>query len=165
MRQAAVLQQRLSRACGDEIDIAGKTVTSFPRPQSLLARTGFAGISDEKWRRLQAVARVALEGELDAARLRSGDPDEVRARLRTLPGVGPWTADAILVRGSGVTDVLPETSMVRGAWAVAAGRKRPPGEAEWRALTQAWRPFRTWVSVLLVSHDFEGARRMGRSAA
>ena len=165
MVQAAAVQGRLSHACGDEIEIDGETVASFPRPGSLLARAGFPSISDEKWRRLQAVARAALEGELDAGRLCAEAPDAARERLRAIHGVGAWTADAILVRGSGVTDVLSESPMVRGAWAVAAGRDQPPGEREWRALAEAWRPFRTWVSVLLVSHDVDGARRAGKSAA
>lgn len=156
MAQAARLQQALGEAFGDRATTAaagaGPALPSFPRPESLLARNGFRGISDEKWRRLQAIAAAALDGELDVATLVSLDPDAARARLRRIRGIGAWTAEAILVRGCAPTDLLPlgEPSL-HVAFAAAAGLDHTPNDEELLARTEPWRPFRTWASVLLIA--------------
>ncbi len=111
MAQAAKLQLAMAEAFGDLAPTPGASgspgLASFPRPESLLAHNGFRGVSDEKWRRLQAIAAAALDGELDVPLLRSPEPEAALARLRRIRGIGTWTAEAILIRGSGVADVLP----------------------------------------------------------
>src|SRR5579871_182096 len=67
--QAAKLQVRISEAAGDVVVVGGERIAAFPRPRTLLARDSFPGIPAEKWTRLQAVARAALEGALDSSRL------------------------------------------------------------------------------------------------
>lgn len=62
---------------------------------------------------------AAIEGK-EVALDRSADRQETRARLLDLKGVGPWTADYILMRALGDPDVfLPSDVAVR---AVLAGR-------------------------------------------
>jgi hypothetical protein len=76
--------------------------------------------------------------------------------------VGPWTAEGILVRGCGPADVLPlGEPTLHAAVAVAYGLPRAPDDAEVSALAERWRPFRTWVSILLIAHHW-GA--LGRPA-
>ncbi|HUB08199.1 MAG TPA: hypothetical protein VMB50_14420 [Myxococcales bacterium] len=163
MTQAASLQVRIAEAAGDVIAVDGEPLTSFPRPQSLLARPAFPGVPAEKWRRLQGLAAAALDGELDLARLMSEPYQEARERLMRLRGVGPWTADAILMRGCGHTDLLPlsEPSLHR-AVAAGYGLARIPDDEAVRELAEGWRPFRTWVSVLLISASGRGPRSGSR---
>jgi hypothetical protein len=67
--------------------------------------------------------------------------------------VGPWTAEGILVRGCGPADVLPlGEPTLHAAVAVAYGLPRAPDDAEVSALAERWRPFRTWVSILIAHH-------------
>ncbi len=163
MDQAAALQVKLAQATGDVVDIEGDVVASFPRPQSLLAMGGFPGISTEKWRRLETLAEAALGGELEVDRVIEAPYAEARARLMSLRGVGPWTADAILMRGSGLTDLLPISEpTLRSAIQLAYELEALPDDETVSRIAETWRPFRTWVSVLLISHDFEGAQRLVR---
>jgi DNA-3-methyladenine glycosylase II len=64
-----------------------------------------AGLSARRAAELRDLARLPLERfehELIAL------PDaEARARLLELPGIGPWTADYVLLRGLGRLDVFP----------------------------------------------------------
>jgi DNA-3-methyladenine glycosylase II len=173
MSQAAALQVRIAEASGDFVEIAGDRVASFPRPKTILDRTSFPGIQDEKWKRLRALAAAAMDGELELDRLTSVPYAEARDRLRRIRGVGPWTADAILIRGCGPSDVLPlGEPTLNEAVARAYGLAAVPSDDEVSAIAEAWRPFRTWVSVLVISHHWAGAgtraggrARGGRRAA
>ena len=64
-----------------------------------------AGLSAHRAAQLRDLARLPLERlehELTAL------PDaQARARLLELPGIGPWTADYVLLRGLGRLDVFP----------------------------------------------------------
>lgn len=159
MKHAARLQQRLAELAGSTVAVGAQTAHSFPAPERLLELGGMQGLSSEKWRRLQALATAALDGRLARERLMSMPWDSARQELLALRGIGPWTADGILIRGCGPTDVLPlsETTLhgaIRAAWKL----KSVPSDAEVIARAEAWRPFRTWVSVFLISADFEAAR-------
>jgi DNA-3-methyladenine glycosylase II len=67
----------------------------------------FPSLPAIKLERLQGVARAALDGKLDAKRLRSLPVEVALAELQQLPGVGPWTASHILFRGAAVQDAVP----------------------------------------------------------
>jgi DNA-3-methyladenine glycosylase II len=153
MAQAAVLQVRIAEAAGDTVNVGGQVIPAFPRPQSILARSSFPGVPDEKWRRLSVLAKAALEGKLDVARLAATPHAQARAQLMELRGVGPWTADAILLRGCGPVDLLPLSEpTLHAAVAEVYRLKKAPTDAEVQLIAQAWSPYRMWVSVLLVSH-------------
>jgi len=108
------------------------------------------GISAVKVTRLRDLARAALDGVLDTERLRALPEDQALTELRALPGIGPWTAQAILMRGCGVADALPlEDEISRTAVASIYGLPEPPDDAAWTAMSDAWRPYRMWATVLL----------------
>lgn len=163
MDQAAALQVKLSAACGDTLEIDGDVVAAFPRPASLLSLGGFPGIPEAKWARLRALALAAFDGALDPARLSALPYADARASLEAIHGVGPWTADAVLVRGTGATDLLPlGERTLHGAVKLAYGLSTVPDDATVARIAESWRPFRTWVTVLLVSEHFEAARAIVR---
>ena len=150
MRQARVVKERLGAAYGDPIEIGGQVVRPFPRPQALLDLQEVQGISAVKVARLRDLARAAIDWVLDTERLRSLPEDDALAVLRSLPGVGPWTAQAILTRGCGVADALPLSDDIsRTAVASLYGLPEPPDDAAWTAISDAWRPYRMWATVLL----------------
>jgi len=106
-RQSAVIKRGLADRLGDRPTIAGVPVPAFPRPARLLELDAAPGLNAEKVRRLHALAQAALDGRLDTERLRAMPPADALAALRELPGVGPFTADAVLYRGCGVVDGIP----------------------------------------------------------
>ena len=125
-------------------------MAAFPTPEQLLAVAAFEGVPPVKIERLHGVARAAAEGQLAAEEIRRADPEEAMARLRQIPGIGPFSASLIVLRASGVCDV-PVDQEPRLAAIVGRlyGLPGPATADDMRRLGEAWRPFRTWVGVLL----------------
>jgi DNA-3-methyladenine glycosylase II len=96
------------------------------------------------------VALAALEGQLDTARLRGLPRETALKDLKTLPGIGDFSAGLILLRGAGDPDALalhePRLALaVRDAY----GLPGPATPEQLTEISEAWRPYRTWVTLLL----------------
>jgi DNA-3-methyladenine glycosylase II len=152
MVAAAKLKSAIARDHGDVVALAGRSYPVFPSPRVVLHLDRIDRLPDEKLMRLHAVARAALDGKLDAERLRSMGPARALAELQTLRGVGPWTASHIFFRGAAPHDELPtaEPRVLHG-FAHICGIEVPSEEVFAHA-ARAWRPFRMWVCVLLARH-------------
>jgi DNA-3-methyladenine glycosylase II len=150
MRQAARIKLGLAETHGDALEIGGQRLHAFARPQRLLDVTNARGLNDEKLRRLHEVAQAALDGRLDASRLRAIPHDEAIASLREIRGIGDWSSDHVLLRGAGVADAVPLADP-RTRVAVRAAYDLPaePDDAELTAIADPWRPFRMWGFVLV----------------
>jgi DNA-3-methyladenine glycosylase II len=147
--QMREVRERLSRAHGRVLDVAGLPVAAMPTPAQLLDVRDFPGIPDLKLRRMHAIAAAALEGRLDTEALRMRDVAEVGAELRGFEGIGPFYAELVTVRALGHTDVLPTTEpRVMAATAVRLGRESL-SPADFAEVAEAWRPWRTWACVAL----------------
>lgn len=159
MSMAANIKRKLAIETGSAVEGFGRTFFPSPRPKKLLAMKSFPGISAEKIERLHGVARAALDGKLDARILREIPAQEALDRLQELRGVGRWTAGHILLRGTGVCDELPDMEpRVMAGVAKAYGLKRPSAAALAR-ISDGWRPFRMWVSVLIVMNHWTSPPR------
>jgi DNA-3-methyladenine glycosylase II len=74
------------------------------------------------------------------------------AHLQALPGLGPFGAMLVLARGAGHPDVPPPTlRRFRAAVSAAYGLDEEPDEAKLAELSEAWRPYRAWITWLLRS--------------
>jgi DNA-3-methyladenine glycosylase II len=152
MKAAAKLKLEIAARAGDRVELFGRAHDVFPSPTALLALGGFPGLPAIKLERLHGVARAALDGKLDAERLRAMPVEAALSELQELPGVGPWTASHILFRGAALRDAVPtvEPRLLHGL-AEAYGIARP-SPAKLLQLAEGWRPFRMWVCVLLARH-------------
>jgi DNA-3-methyladenine glycosylase II len=149
MRQSARIKERLRESAGDSPTVDGRAYPAFPRPEQLLEFKEIVGVSAQKVTWLRGIAEAALEGRLDTEALRAMPHDEALAALRVIPGIGPWTAEAIRLRGCGMADELPENEEA-SLRAAAALYDRPSMDREgFEALADAWRPYRMWAVVLL----------------
>jgi DNA-3-methyladenine glycosylase II len=151
MKVASSLKQRLAIATETVAEGFGRTLHPSPAPARLLALEDAPWLPAEKLARLHAVARAALDGELDATRLRALPLATALDRLRSIRGVGPWTAEHIVMRGCGVIDELPtaEPRVLRAiADAYGLGEDLDPRGAQ--RIAEGWAPFRMWIAVLLV---------------
>ena len=127
-------------------------VVAFPGPAALASLESFEGVWDSKLERIRALAAAAAGGDLDPAMLRSLELDEGLDHLQSLPGIGPFGAMLVFARGAGHPDVPPPTlSRFRAAVAAAYGLEEAPDEAKLAELSEAWRPYRAWVTWLLRS--------------
>jgi DNA-3-methyladenine glycosylase II len=145
--QAARLREQLAERFGTPVDVDGVTLPTFPAPAALPERVPL--VSELKSDRLHAVAEAALAGRLDAAALRAQPPDEVITKLRELPGIGPFSAELILLRGAGHPDAFPTAEPRLHDEMAHAYDLTDPSPADLAKVAEAWRPYRTWVSLLL----------------
>jgi DNA-3-methyladenine glycosylase II len=148
-RQSARIKAWLGEELGDHVPLDGATYTAFPRPQRLLELATAPGLNQEKVTRLHGLAEAALDGRLDTERLRSLPMDDALAELRTLRGVGGFSAEGTLLRGCGVVDELPHDPLSRDVIGDLYGLGGPPNEEALASITDRWRPYRMWATVLL----------------
>ncbi len=140
----------MAKRLGEPVTFGDRTVHAFPPPQRLTELDSFPGLAGRKPEWLRSVAHAALDGQLDTARLR-GLPREVALKeLKKLPGIGDFSAALVLLRGASDPDGVAY-SEPRLALAVAdayglAGPATPEQIAE---ISENWRPYRTWVTLLL----------------
>ena len=102
---------KLVERFGEHLTYRGKRYTAFPR-HSVIARAPLGGLqacglSLKKAQTLQGVAHAIESGTLAEHSLVGMESEEALARLVELPGVGPWTAGLVLLRGLGRIDVFP----------------------------------------------------------
>jgi len=103
------------------------------------------GLTGQRVQALGALAAAVVAGELDLTP--SADPVRTREQLLALPGVGPWTADLIEMRGLCDPDAFPAGDLVLRKVAGSAGSPLDAAELEQRS--RAWSPWRAYAAVLL----------------
>jgi DNA-3-methyladenine glycosylase II len=106
------------------------------------------GLSGGKRRFLRALSERVLSGEVPLADLAALTDAEIAARLRPVPGIGPWTVDMFLIFSLGRPDVLPVGDLgLRMGVQEQFGLEQQPTPAELTTLAEPWRPYRsiaTW---------------------
>ncbi|HET8794769.1 MAG TPA: hypothetical protein VFM62_00150 [Arthrobacter sp.] len=143
----SVLSQRIritqaARLREDLVDRHGND-GAFPAPQHL--RTLDLDLPGRKAEYLHAVADAALDGRLNGSLLRAMDPADAVRIVREVKGLGPFSAELIVIRGANAPDALPHHE--RRLDAEISERYGPDHELADVAAT--WRPFRTWAAVHL----------------
>ncbi|MEO8431191.1 MAG: AlkA N-terminal domain-containing protein [Acidobacteriota bacterium] len=115
---------------GATLDLGGERWHAFPEP-AVVAEAGIealksGGLSLQKAETLRRVAGQIASRELTEERLAALSTRDALAELMSIPGVGPWTAAVVLLRGLGRTDVFPpnDTGVARGLGALL---ERKPG--------------------------------------
>jgi 3-methyladenine DNA glycosylase/8-oxoguanine DNA glycosylase len=155
MSQAAALKDEIARRVGVRVvvparegELPGIQFGTFPAPRRLLELGQVPLVPDVKSRRLLATAEAALSGELEAEQLRAMPADEALRTLAKLPGIGPFSAQLILIRGAGHPDVFATAEPRLHEEITAAYGLDEPSVSDLERLAEVWRPYRTWVSVM-----------------
>lgn len=148
LAQVRRLRDRVASRYGDAYEIDGETMWAFPTPDRLLEVEPEQGLADVIVARLHAVARFALDGHLDSARLRAMDAAEALADLRRLPGVGEFFSGLILVRAAGRIDDWTHVDKLDACLRHYYGVD-PGDEEAFQAVGDRLRPYRTWAAVTL----------------
>jgi DNA-3-methyladenine glycosylase II len=159
IRQAAAIKARMAAQLGEPVTFGDRVVHAFPSPARLAGLDSFPGLAGRKPEWLRSVALAALEGQLDTARLRGLPREAALKDLKTLPGIGDFSAGLILLRGAGDPDAVtyhePRLALaVRDAY----GLPGPATPEQLTEISENWRPYRTWVTVLLrTQQEFQAA--------
>jgi AraC family transcriptional regulator, regulatory protein of adaptative response / DNA-3-methyladenine glycosylase II len=134
---------RLAAAHGEPVnDPAGALTRLFPEP-AVLAAIGPESLALPRSRResFTALATALTTGQIDLGV--GSDWHEVRQRLATVPGLGPWTIETIAMRALGDPDAFPASDLGARAGAHQAGL--PETEAALTNRAAAWRPWRSYA--------------------
>jgi len=143
LRSARAIHGRLKRRLGpltaQRVAAAGET------------RLRALGLTRQKASYAASAARAIVSGRFDLAGVGRLSDDDARARLMTLRGVGPWTADIYLLMALRRPDVWPAGDLALRAALVRLGRLRPDADpdAGMQAIAGAWRPWRAVAARLL----------------
>jgi DNA-3-methyladenine glycosylase II len=132
----------------------------LPSPTELLAvdsdQLRAAGLSWRKIATLRDLAERLSDGRLDEDALARLPDDEVIAALTAISGIGPWTAQGILLVALRREDVvLPGDLALRKAIRNAYELERLPNEQEVLAIAEKWRPFRSLATSYLFASAFD----------
>ena len=110
------------------------------------ARIERLGLTRAKAGAIRALARAVAAGELVLDP--SADSEETVDKLRSLPGIGDWTAQYVAMRALDHPDAFPATDLgLRQA--LRNGSNRLPTGRELEAIAERWRPWRAYAAVCL----------------
>jgi DNA-3-methyladenine glycosylase II len=132
----------------------------LPSPAELLAvepeQLRAAGLSWRKIATLRDLAERLADGRLDEEALAELSDEDFIAALTDISGIGPWTAQGVLLVALRREDVvLPGDLALRKAIRDAYGLDRLPNEDEVLAIAEKWRPFRSLATSYLFASAFE----------
>jgi AraC family transcriptional regulator, regulatory protein of adaptative response / DNA-3-methyladenine glycosylase II len=136
------LTAALGRPLPDEIKGDGAITLNFPAPLDVAkAELSFMPMPKSRQRTLRAVAAAFVE----TPDILDSRASEVRQRLASLPGIGPWTLDYIALRVLGDPDAMPSTdvALVR---ALAAITQKPCTPEHLARESEAWAPWRSYAA-------------------
>jgi AraC family transcriptional regulator of adaptative response / DNA-3-methyladenine glycosylase II len=139
---AARLTSRLGRAIATPYP---SLTHLFPDADAIAGATArdlaALGVPGSRVATLRMLARAVSRGELSLDAV--GEPAQLVEQLVALPGVGPWTAHCLAMRGLGWPDAFPEDDLVlRQALGGISGRQA-------RALAERWSPWRAYGATHL----------------
>ena len=146
---------RLAAALGSPLATPHGTLTvTIPDAAALAAADpALLPMPASRRRTVLTLAREIAEGRIVVSV--ATDRDELRERLREIPGIGEWTVSCIMMR-LGDTDAFPATDLgVRHALELFG---RPHDAASATRLAAPWRPWRAYA----VQHLWDVAARGAR---
>ncbi|MGO9837085.1 MAG: DNA-3-methyladenine glycosylase family protein [Polyangiaceae bacterium] len=177
LAESIVYQQLTGKAAAT---IHGRLCALFdrrrPRPDLLLTMNDDAlrgvGLSRGKVLALRDLAARTLDGTVPTiGRLRAMTDQEVVERLVQVRGVGPWTAEMLLIFRLGRPDVLPVHDYgVRQGFKLAYRMRELPAPKTLARRGEKWRPFRTaaswylWRAVDLSRRGERGGRASSKAS-
>ncbi len=146
VRAATTLSGRFARAFGELIETPFAALTRAAPSVERIARAEPAeiaalGIIPARAGTILALARAVAEGGLMLGP--AADIERTINALKSLPGIGEWTAQYIAMRALGWPDAFPHTDL--GIYK-ALGEKNPRRVLE---IAERWRPWRAYATMHL----------------
>jgi len=139
------LLSRLARRFGPSV--SGRVIRyGFPEPARLAgaepAELRALGFSMAKARTIVSVAGQAAAGALDLEALRDADDDRAMSTLLSLPGIGRWSAEYVMLRGLARYHVLPGDDVgARNNLRRRFGLSEGAGYDAVARLSRRWQPY------------------------
>lgn len=116
-----------------------------------------AGLSPQKLSYLKDLSSRLVRGDLDLAALPKKSDEEIVSVLDDVRGIGPWTAQMVLMFSLGRPDVLPVDDYgIQKAIERVYGLPRLPDRKSIERLAVPWQPYRSLACLYLWSHKDSG---------
>ncbi len=151
---AFMLKTRLKKIVGRAVTIDGERRYLFPTAGDI-ANLDYdvlrsIQLSGRKAEYLLDFSRMVAGGELDLENMGRLDYDSAYEKLISIRGLGPWTANYILLRGTGHADAFPiGDSGINRAVRTLYGLPGKPDTDYLMRLGEKWRPYRSLASFYL----------------
>lgn len=149
---ARQLNRRLVERCGYAMEPPFEGLTHvFPNAEAVVnADLSNMGMPGARAQTLKAVATAHLNDPLLFRRSESAEA--TIARLRSIKGIGDWSANYIAIRACREPDGFPagDVGILRGL-SDEAGKRPTPLEA--REMADQWRPWRSYAAQHIWAHD------------
>ena len=138
-KAAAAILQRLLAQFDDQFPSAAALLVMAPE---LLRACGF---SQRKAKTILGLAQAQLDGIIPTRELALPMQDQqLISTLSSLPGIGPWSVEMMLMHNLGRPDILPVTDFgVRDGYRRLKGLAEMPSPHELQQLGLAWSPHRS----------------------
>jgi DNA-3-methyladenine glycosylase II len=111
LKSAMTVLARLIESTGEPVEFGGRILHPLPDPGRFLRLGDGAirsvGLSGAKARALREAAEAVHAGAVDEASLEALDTGALAKKLQSFRGVGPWTAELMLLRGFRRLETFP----------------------------------------------------------
>lgn len=148
VKAATTIAGRIAARYGERLpsaDGASAVDTLFPTAERLMrARFNDIGLTTGRARTLRDVASAVVRGDVDFDVAQ--EPEEFCTTLKSIKGVGEWTAQYVAMRALKHPDAFPATDLGL-LKAIDPPRKVTPTALLERA--EGWRPWRAYAALLL----------------
>jgi AraC family transcriptional regulator, regulatory protein of adaptative response / DNA-3-methyladenine glycosylase II len=143
VRSASTLAGRLVTRFGRPLDSGCPGVTHlFPRAEDLAgSELASIGLPQKRAETLSAFSAAVASGQLVLDG--SATPEVIREQMRSIAGIGEWTAEYVAMRALGDPDAFPSADLVLLR---AAGT---PTARDLRNIAERWRPWRAYAALHL----------------
>ncbi len=150
-----IINQQLSSKAADSIynRFISFFADKFPEPQELLKiDSGIlrgSGLSRSKISFIKDAASKIINKQVSLDSLKKADETKIRGELMKIKGVGPWTADMMLMFSYHHLDILPlgDLGIRKAIMKLLSTEKFDEEKAVERSLK--WKPYRTVASIYL----------------
>lgn len=149
-----VVSQQLGVQAADAIFVRVQKVCGKITPETVLKASekdlAAAGLSGAKIKTIKAIAKAVQDGSLDLLSLKSISEAEAAAKLTSIWGLGPWSAEMFMMFALGRSDVFSagDLGLVRAIEAIFELPKGAPRE-QLLKIAEKWAPHRTYACLLL----------------
>jgi len=111
-----------------------------------------AGLSGAKTRAIRDLSERVISGKLDLINLPKLSDVEVIEKIVTVKGIGPWTAEMILMFSLGRTDIFSMGDLVLKKELMKwYGWKKLPSDKKVAEAISLWSPYKTYAAKVLWS--------------
>lgn len=149
-----IIKQLLVERFGEEVEISGNVYKLFPTPEKI------AGIDTDELQSvkltrnkavcIKRIAELICSGELSAEMFSGMDTKSAVKELVKIKGIGPWTANYVMLRGLRRNDALPlGDSGLINALKNQLGMERKPTEKEILEIAAGWSGWESYATFYL----------------